>query len=445
MNRLLWLLIAGSSALLLSFPINAIDAWIVSEGWFPKNTHYGGMSGIVFAGIIAASIPKTRIRKIIAALGGVGIALFVIWATRYLLGLINPTSFSVEQSQAYTQIHWVLMFAVGAGAGALATMSLHQGRFWIAQALLVLLSIVGADIAVGTLAIDVGTMNRVLYYQTVEIEVHQPVSDAELLYGLKPGARLGGEGPWGLRTVTVNQWGARSPEYSKEKPANRERTLVLGGSTLYGAGVSNQHTTPGMMDHMLGQNHEVWNFGVCAYNTTQSAHLARSLIRELNPDRIIIMITNTGRRAFMGGPEHQDADKSKYFDQNPYLYTENFPPTLLSEGTHQRLLQTSALYRTYAAWQRAQVDPDTTYSDRADKEAVAMLEQEAAQHGVEVLYVLSPSRGSEIGPLDMAVPQSRWLDLHVPGRGGDYQQAHPPPAILTEYAARIVEWMQARG
>lgn len=445
MNRLVWLIVAGVSALLMGFPANAIDAWIVSEGWFPKNAHYGGMSGIVFAGIIAASIPTSRTRKIIAALAGAGVALFVIWANRYLLGLINSASFSTEQSQAYTHIHWGLMFAVGGGAGAMATMSLNQGRFWITQAFLIVFAVVGTDIAVGKMGIDVGTMNRVLYYQTVEIEVHQPVLDPELLYGLKPGARLGGEGPWGLRTVTVNQWGARSPEYSKEKPADRERTLVFGGSTLYGAGVDNQHTTPAMMDQMLGPNHEVWNFGVCAYNTAQSAHLARTLIDELNPDRIIIMITNTGRRAFMGGPEHKDADKSKYFAQNPYLYTENFPPTIMGERTHQTLLQTSALYRTYTAWYRAHVDPDTTYSDRADKKAVATLETAAAHRGVEVLYVLSPSRGSEINALDMAVPHTRWLDLHIPGRGGDYQQAHPPPAILTEYAARIVEWMQARG
>ena len=45
----------------------------------------------------------------------------------------------------------------------------------------------------------------------------------------------------------------------------------------------------------------------------------------LDPDRIIIMITNTGRRAFMGGPEHMGADKSAYFDANPSLYLENFP------------------------------------------------------------------------------------------------------------------------
>jgi len=445
MNRLAWLFVAGISALVMGLPADAIDAWIVSEGWFPKNPHYGGMSGIIFAGIIAASIPKTRRRRVLATLAGVGSALFIIWATRYLLGVLKPATFSITQSQAYTQIHWTLMFILGAGSGWMSTMSVGQGRFWAAQVVLTLLAVLGTDIAVGVMGIDTATMNKVLYYQTVEIEVHQPVDDPELLYGLKPGSRLGGEGPWGLRTVTVNRWGARSPEYSQARPEGRERTLVFGGSTLYGAGVSNQHTTPGMMDRMLGQDHEVWNFGVCAYNTAQSAHLARTLLDTLQPDRVIIMITNTGRRAFMGGPAHQDADKSRYFKQNPYLYLENFPPYFMGEATHETLLRLSALYRTHAAWHRAQVDPDTTYSDRADREAVAALESAANIKGVEVLYVLSPSRGSEIGPMDMAVPSARWLDLNIPGRGGEYQEAHPSPAILTEYAARIVEWMQARG
>ena len=63
----------------------------------------------------------------------------------------------------------------------------------------------------------------------------------------------------------------------------------------------------------------------------------------LDPDRIIIMITNTGRRAFMGGPEYMGADKSAYFDANPSLYLENFPPMLgQPEGLHQVLLSRSA-------------------------------------------------------------------------------------------------------
>jgi hypothetical protein len=445
MRRARWLVAALAAAVVFSFPLNLLDQWLIERMWFPKNPFHGGLSGTIFTSIVAVSMPKTKPRMVLAGCLGMAASIFAIWAMRYLIGWSHWSAITEQMNSAYVQIHWTLMFAIGLSAGSLATMSPKQGSFWSIQALLVVGSVVVADLAVGILGIDMAVMNRVLYYQTVEIEVHQPVADAELLYGLKPGARLGGEGPWGLRTVTVNQFGARSPEYAQERPPTTTRTLVFGGSTLYGAGVSNAHTTPGMMDTLLGPDHEVWNFGVCAYNTSQSAHLATTLLDTLSPDRIIIMITNTGRRAFMGGPAHQESNKSAYFDQNPYLYLENFPPVDFSETTHQQALQLSALYRTHAGWQRASTDPDTTYSDRADRKSVERLEAEAGKRDIEVLYVLSPSRGSEVGPQDMGVPQERWLDLHIPGRGGDYQQAHPSPAILTEYAARIVSWMNERG
>jgi len=445
MKRGRWLLIALAAAMVFSLPLDWIDQWLIERNWFPKNPLHGGLTGALFASILAVSIPQTKPRRIAAGCLGVGTAIFTIWAMRYLIGWAQSPTATNQLAGAYVQIHWTLMVVIGLCTGSLATMSPKQGSFWGLQALLLLGSTVVADLAVGMLGIDMAVMNRVLYYQTVEIEVHQPVANAELLYGLKPGARLGGEGPWGLRTVTVNQFGARSPEYAQERPTGTTRTLVFGGSTLYGAGVGNGYTTPGMMDTLLGPHHEVWNFGVCAYNTTQSAHLATTLLDPLTPDRVIIMITNTGRRAFMGGPSHQDADKSTYFDANPYLYLENFPPVGVSENTHQQALRRSALYRTYAGWQRASTDPDTTYSDRADRTAVATLEEAAKQRGIEVLYVLSPSRGSEIGPQDMGVPQARWLDLHIPGRSGDYQEAHPSPAILTEYAARIVSWINEQA
>ena len=445
MKRVGWLAGALFAALLFSVPLDLLDLWLIERDLFPKNPLHGGLNGALFAAIVAFSMPKTRVRQTLAGILGATLAVFAIWAMRYMIGWFQWPTATFQMDSAVSQIHWTLMFTVGLSAGSLSTMNPSQGRFWGLQALLVLGSVAVADLTVGVLGIDMGVMNRVLYYQTVEIEVHQAVDDAELLYSLKPGSRLGGEGPWGLRTVTVNQFGARSPEYSQEKPAGTTRTLVFGGSTLYGAGVGNGHTTPGMMDALLGPSHEVWNFGVCAYNTSQSAHLATTLLDTLSPDRVIIMITNTGRRAFMGGPGQQDADKSLYFDANPYLYLENFPPDGVEEDTHYAALRFSALYRTYTAWKRASTDPDTTYSDRADRQAVATLEAEAAKRSVEVLYVLSPSRGSEVGPQDMGVPAERWLDLHIPGRGGDYQQAHPPPVILTEYASRIIAWMNARN
>ena len=63
---------------------------------------------------------------------------------------------------------------------------------------------------------------------------------------------------------------------------------------------------------------------------------------------------------------------------------------------------------------------------------------------MEVLYVLSPSRGSEVSAADFGIDPSRWLDLQHPGRGGEYQEAHPPPKVLYEYATAIVRWLKRR-
>ena len=76
---------------------------------------------------------------------------------------------------------------------------------------------------------------------------------------------------------------------------------------------------------------------------------------------------------------------------------------------------------------------------------MASLEQAAAAAEVEVLYVLSPSRGSEVTAADFSVSADRWLDLNIPGRGGDYQAAHPPPNVLYEYATAIVRWLKRRA
>ncbi|GEM_PF-1209046 len=446
MTRWLWAAAAFVIALAGPLLFRGMDQWLAAHGWFPRTTGAGGFEGVAFAAMFAATLADGRWRRLTGAATAAAVAFIGLWATRYLVGLASVRSGSPTDMEMLHVAHWVLMFTAAGLGGWIARFDPRRGRDWAIQFVLVVVSVGVADGLVGVVGIDQAAIDKVLYYQTVELEVHTPVDDVHQLYGLKPNARLGGEGPWGLRTVTVNTHGARSPEYTSERRPGVERTLVFGGSTLYGAGVGNNDTTPGAMDRMTGPTHEVWNFGVCAFNTTQSAYLAMDKMDALRPDRVIIMITNTGRRAFLGGPEHQAADKSAYFDANPFLYLENFPPPPgQAEAWHALGLERSALYRTYAAWQRASWDPDTTMSDRADRAAVAALERHAHEAGVEVLYVLSPSRGSEVGPQDFDVPTERWLDLNIPGRGGEYQQAHPPPRILSEYAAAILRWMKSRS
>ncbi len=434
----------------LRVPLDALDAWLATSNLFPQRVALVGLSSVAAAALLAGTsqwIRGGRVRAGVALVLGGLLATGVVWALRYMLwGTFGAKGIGDVNATSVMIIQWGGCLTAGVFSATLAGLHIRRPQHLLLHGLGLLVATVLADVIVSGFGVDGRLMSHALYYQTVEIEVHQPVDDPQMLYGLRPGSRLGGEGPWGIREVSVNKWGARAPDYPQERRDGIGRILVFGGSTLYGAGVGNRDTTPAQLERILNkeQRTEVWNFGVCAFNTGQAARLAAIKLAQLKPDLIILMITNTGRRAFMGGPVYQQADNRHYFSANPFLYLENFPPTRLAEGTHLSLLEWSALYRSYSAWQRVYTDPDTTYADRADRKLVADLEAAAAAEGVPVLYVLSPSRGSEIGPTDLGVPADRWLDLNEPGREADYSQAHPAPAILREYAERIAAFVATR-
>jgi hypothetical protein len=434
---------------LLSFPRDYLDLYLADSRLFPRPVVGVGLTSVATAAVVGASVSfwrGGRWRALLALGLAGGLAVGFTWGFRYLLWItFGVNGVAGVSPQVVTLVQWTGSCIAGSLGLGLASLRVDKPHHLLIHVATVLVAVLLSDGLVQHLGIDGRMMSQALYYQTVEIEVHEPLDDPELLYGLKPGSRLGGVGPWGIREVIVNRWGARARDYPQARTEGVRRVLVFGGSTLYGAGVDNRDTTPAQLERLLNRSHptEVWNFGVCAYNTAQAARLASLKLAELKPDLIVLMITNTGRRAFMGGPTHQDADNRPYFEANPSLYLENFPPTALSEEMHLGLLEYSGLFRAWSAWQRVYTDPDTTYADRSDRRLVAALERAAAASGTPVLYVLAPSRGSEIGPLDLGVSADRWLDLAESGREGDYTQAHPSPAILGEYAQRMVPMVTA--
>ena len=457
MTRTDWmrmLLVPAGGALLLTWPLSWVDHWLSSAQLFPGALASVGLTSIAAGALLAGAWrwPSGPGRTTLAVVLGAGLSILAVWGIRYAVwqtfGTQTPERMAGPAGSRLMLMQWGVCLVAGSIAAATAGAELRRPRHLLIHLCGLLVAVVCSEFIVGGLGIDDQLMDKALYYQTVEIEAHTPVDDPQLLYALKPNAVHGGEGPWGIRDIRINSHGARSPEFSQVKGARTHRVLFFGGSTLYGAGVGNRQTVPAKLQEILRAQHpttEVWNFGACAYNTAQSARLAQLKLEFLNPDLIVLLITNTGRRAFMGGPTYRTADKSGYFDANPFLYLENFPPDRFSEQTHLRLMRSSALYRSWAAWGRVYIDPDTTYADQADQQQIDALEQAAALAEVPVVYVLSPSRGSEIGPQDLGVSADRWIDLNIPGRGGDYTEAHPPPAILAEYAQTIASALDRLG
>jgi len=454
-KRWTWTLTAPLlAAVLAHWPLALLDDALHTAGLFPSPVASTGLTSIAGAAALAIAWrwPDGWMRRLAALTLGAGLAAIMVWAMRYMVwhtwGADTPTQMAGEFGTTFTVSQWGISLAMGSVASALAGVRISKPAHLPLHALGLVAALGLSEGIVRVLGIDLQLMNKALYYQTVELEVHTPVEDPVLLYTLKPDAQHGGVGPWGIRDIRINAQGARSPDYPVEKTVDAQRVLFFGGSTLFGAGVGNKDTIPSALERILRKDHpttEVWNFGACAYNTTQSARLAEIQLQALDPDLILMLVTNTGRRAFMGGPEHEGRDKTAYFDANPWLYLENFPTSTIDESTHWWLLRHLALYRSYAAWARVYVNPDTTMADQADRAQVASLESAAAAAGVPVVYVLSPSRGSEIGPEALGILPQRWIDLYVPGREGEYSEAHPSPIILAEYAQTISEALKDRG
>ena len=137
--------------------------------------------------LLAIAGARRGLRSWLSILVAGGLAVLGLWGTRYLVAISGPDG-----------LHRALGVDGGERVHRHRHLHLRPGRLRdvAIQLGLVLVAAGIADAMVGSLGIDHAVMNKVLYYQTVEIEVHTPVDDPENLYALKPGSSLGGEGPW---------------------------------------------------------------------------------------------------------------------------------------------------------------------------------------------------------------------------------------------------------
>ena len=121
------------------------------------------------------------------------------------------------------------------------------------------------------------------------------VLDEELVYRLKPNLDLQAinftlpaeERERARWHYNANAEGWRGP-LTHPKPEGVRRVVVLGDSTSYGWGLSEEESWPAQLQQYLGEDWEVYNRAVPGYTSYQGEVLARTELEKLQPDYVTI-------------------------------------------------------------------------------------------------------------------------------------------------------------
>jgi len=307
--------------------------------------------------------------------------------------------------------------------------------------------------------IDARLLRRGLYFQNADLEVHQCSTDPFLHYELKPASRLQGAGRDGGHTaVNIDTTGARFPAHAVQKDTGTFRILCFGGSTMYGAGVSDEETIPAALEARLNgmaravpdepRRYEVWNFGTSGYTLGQAAHLARSKLAKLAPDLIVVQLHNVGRRPYLSPAACDHIEIPRLQDGGAPFFDEQFPaPELIGADLHQTLLRHSAIYRSLIPQTISVADGSPCeYCNRLSESEARRLVEEANARGIPVVFVAIPADSrTTAASVFRGLPASRFIHLYRPGREADFYEIHPPARILDEFAGMLVDELRSRG
>lgn len=174
----------------------------------------------------------------------------------------------------------------------------------------------------------------------------------------------------------------------------------------------------------------------------QSAHLARTKLVALDPDLVLMVFNNAGRRAFLP-PAQGSWDPMPWFRADPTLWAETLPsPSPALDRVHLPLLRLSAFYR-YAVAQRVldrRVAPHPDQTRPPVHATTSALMAEAGAAGVGLVVVSWHRENLDHFP---GLPPSDHIEVFPAPR--DVFDAHPPPSVLDAVAARIGSSLVAAG
>ncbi len=301
-------------------------------------------------------------------------------------------------------------------------------------------------------------LEKILYWQTAEVICHQVDPNPSLLYRLRPGTHSLTRPMEGVArdrenlramttTTTINSSGARGPERSPIKSEKTFRILCFGGSNVYGGEVNDGETWPDRLENVLNQiklrRFEVWNFGTSAYVAEQMAVLAQEKIMTLKPDLVLFALSNTGRKAFLGGHSAQP-----FFFRGPDLWMEIYTPScknitpflsynarlwLFAHSHLYRLLATPFLDNDHCRWNEI---AEFRHNLPKTREFFAW----AAGH-TKLAIILSPAIHNNIFRPYIEKRNVPYFELQPPTDDIDYRKIHPPAYVYEWYGEEIAKWL----
>ncbi|MDP8222514.1 MAG: SGNH/GDSL hydrolase family protein [Candidatus Lernaella stagnicola] len=330
-------------------------------------------------------------------------------------------------------------------------------RRLVAVAFGIVLGFLVMDVAVRLGGYDWELIEQILYYQNADLLSQRMVDDPQLIYRLRPGQHHYRQTPHSQvgYTVTVNSLGARGAEIAAEKPPQVFRVVTLGGSNVYGLGLSDEDTWPAQLEQVLDRDYdgdfEVVNFGAPAYVPQQMVALGREALEKLDPDVILFGLSNLGPPPFVQGEP-----VAPYFRRDGELYEGLLskdcppPPRILPRGVLLTALRHSALARFFHARHLVEAECDWNGNYDLEERNIRLAREffaDSAARGVPVVVFLFPGYARNAFDynrytVDTSVPV---LTLEAEDRGPEYRNIHPPKYVFTWYAQSIAAWLAGRG
>ena len=332
--------------------------------------------------------------------------------------------------------------------------------------------------------VDLRLLQRTLYYQSMYPKLHKASPDAQRLYELIPNsaekvqATHVAEPDYKKLDIAVNELGFRGKSHPRLKRKGIFRIVVFGGSNTFGPTVGDDDTYPAQMEKILDERFpgkvEVWNAGICAYQMSQDVAYAESVIKEFDPDLLVLQDTNQGRRAFFCNTTFKEL--KELFGKNKELFAENIPPLwrqdvlpsgralllLVSAGgkIHHVLVSASVLYRSFCVGLYSCVG---TFSYNSPTFPIASrfsyfwgfngqqvsdrrLDLFIRQHQEKKIIMFFMPDVFQINPDAVKAKDNAGVFvLNVKGKPSEYQDPHPPSYVYAWYARELCDFLTQKG